>query len=721
MKHTNYAYNNRPELLAPAGNMECLISAVVMGADAVYLSGKEFGARSYADNFDDGELKAAVRYCHLRNVKVHITVNTIVGDKEIPALREYLLYLDEIGADALIIQDLGVLSLAKSLAVRPQLHASTQLTVHNLSGALSAAKLGFDRVVLARELSFDEIKYISENCSIETEIFVHGAMCMSYSGQCLMSSMLGGRSGNRGRCAQPCRQAYKYKSSAEKFCLSLKDMSLADRLDKVALCGAASLKIEGRMKGSAYVGCVVKTYADCLREKRKPTKNEIERMNRVFYRGGQSAGYFDGAVGTEMFAFNKPDNPYKSGSNEVAKEIAAEVSGRLNKYKIKLSCDIEIRVGSKISMKIHGDGISADIEGDTVIESASSKPISEEMVVGQLRKTGGSIFEFENINLKIYDEHDKPFVSLRELNEVRRRAVKTAEEIILKNAFPKNKIKQDNQSDKSVEAANIKKGFTVSVSSIEQYRAVIEFEKENSVEFVYIYVPQYILISCTEEFLKDSGRIVIEPPIILKDKEYIKNFEELKKLKELGFKSLQVHNIAGFNNDLGFELIASHRLNITNGLAVSECVRSGITALMLSLELSIPQIRDITKNLCGASVEVLAYGYIPLMTTENCIAKNLDKSICPCGGEVKYMTDRLGKRFPVMRDGNSCRSILLNSCPVFMADKISDIKNIGVNLINLKFSVEQPKTVKLICEAYFGFNDYKPDDYTRMHYYKGII
>lgn len=294
-----------PELLAPAGNGDCLKAAAAMGADAVYLAGKSFGARNYADNFDDDELREWVRYARLRGVRVHVAVNTLVGDREIPALKEYLRFLEKIGVDALIIQDLAVLSIAKELELNLELHGSTQLTVHNLKGAEAARELGFSRVVLARELPFDEIKHISGNCGIETEIFVHGAMCMSYSGQCLMSSALGGRSGNRGRCAQPCRLPYTV-GDKEKFCLSLKDMSLIEHIDRVIESGAASLKIEGRMKGPAYVGSVVKAYRDCLDQRRQPTKREIDLLNSVFYRGGQTAGYFTGNIGASMFTFPSP-------------------------------------------------------------------------------------------------------------------------------------------------------------------------------------------------------------------------------------------------------------------------------------------------------------------------------------------------------------------------------------------------------------------------------
>ena len=256
---------NNTELLVPAGNYACFLAAVESGADAVYLGGQNYGARKSAENFDNEQLKEAVRFAHLRGVRVHITVNTIMLDKEEKELKKYLLFLDEIGVDAIIVQDFMVLNIAKSINPFFDIHASTQMTIHSLSGALAAKKLGFDRVVLSRELSFEEIKEIAEKSDIEIEIFVHGAMCMSYSGQCLMSSVLGGRSGNRGMCAQPCRQLYGSNQADEKFyALSLKDMSLIDSLSKIKSSKIASLKIEGRMKGENYVRTVCGIYRKYL-------------------------------------------------------------------------------------------------------------------------------------------------------------------------------------------------------------------------------------------------------------------------------------------------------------------------------------------------------------------------------------------------------------------------------------------------------------------------
>lgn len=722
MKHKQKS--QRPELLAPAGNMDCLIAAVTMGANAVYLSGKAFGARSFADNFDNQQLIEAVRYCHLRNVHVHVTVNTMVFDKELEALKEYLLFLDEINVDALIIQDLGVLRIAKELGIRPKLHASTQMTIHNLSGAKIAKELGFDRVVLSRELTHEQVKYISGNARIETEIFVHGAMCMSYSGQCLMSSVLGGRSGNRGKCAQPCRQAYRNSlGGQEKFCLSLKDMSLINNISGVIDSGASSLKIEGRMKGSAYVGAVVKTYADCLKDNRKPTKSEVERLNAIFYRGGQTSGYFDDKIGKNMFTFDKPDNPYKNGSESIAKEVLDEIALRKDEFKIKLNAKVVVEPYKNASIEVIGLGDSVFVCGDNILEEASLRPITQDRIIRQIQKTGGSIFEFDDIQVEIIGS---PFVSAKELNELRRKAISELESILLNN--PRNDveknimIKKQTNLPKTINKENIEKGIDISVSNFEQYKAVLEFESKNNIRFQYISVPIYLIIKDTEMFLSDYGRIIAETPVITKDDNNLSRYtNDLGTIKSLNIDKLRVNNISDFDKQDDFTLFGSWRLNIANTESALESGRY-LSAVMPSMELSIPQIRDIIKNLPDTVIEVAAYGYAPLMITENCITKNLDvcQNDCLEKQTIHNMYDRFNKTFYIMRDADSCRSVVVNTRATYMADKLKDLEKIKVDLINIRFTIESKTEVQRVCGAYAKLNDYVPDEFTRMHFYKGI-
>ena len=343
------------ELLAPAGNMECLKMAVKSGADAVYFAGKLFGARSFADNFSDEEIYEAAEYCRLRGVKTYITVNTMMVDREFSDIDRFVEVLANAGVDGVIVQDLGVVERIHNICPDMPVHASTQMTVHNLAGVKRLEEMGISRVVLSRELSFEDISYIAQNCNAELEVFVHGAMCMSYSGQCLMSSMLGGRSGNRGKCAQPCRLSYHSGDGKDKFYLSLKDMSLAGHLEKLQSIGVASLKIEGRMKGEEYISSVVGTYRKCIDEHRMPTVEENNRMNRVFFRGGLTDGYFAEKIGPDMFAFDKPDNPYEKQGGE-DKFIPDE---RITKVK----CIAKFSEGETPEITLSAMGIEVTVHG----------------------------------------------------------------------------------------------------------------------------------------------------------------------------------------------------------------------------------------------------------------------------------------------------------------------------------------------------------------------
>ena len=710
--------NILPELLSPAGSFESLAAAVNMGADAVYLSGKNFGARSYADNFDNGQLENAVRYAHLRGVKVHITVNTLIGDKEFAELEEYLKFLNSLHVDALIIQDLGVLSLAKNLGLCMQFHASTQLTVHNLSGALAAKELGFDRVVLSRELSFKEIKYISENCGIETEMFIHGAMCMSYSGQCLMSSALGGRSGNRGRCAQPCRQLYKSGENKEKYFLSLKDMALIERLDDIKESGVTSLKIEVRMKGPSYVGCVTKIYKKCLEEGRQPSKSEINDLNRIFFRGGLSSGYFDNKKGRAMFAFNKPDNPYKKETSSLETKILDEIKDREDKFKIHLTAKVNIAVGEKIKLIVLYKNKTITVRSNNTVEAASSNPTEKERVIQQISKTGGSVFIFDSISVEVTG---RAYVPIKDLNYIRREALKMIEDEILSDSIDIQNRNESISLNHSAGCDSSLSGMTASIFSYEQFTAVKEFEESTGKIFRLIYVPVRLLGEDYKRFISDKDRIVIEPPSIIHDSEYEKYIDFIMRLFNLGFNKIRVHNISEYRRIFdGFKIFGSYRMNITNSNSVKLCsVIMGFSSVMLSPELSIPQIRDIAKG-SDIPTEVCVYGYQPLMLTENCILKNLDSNSCKCNS-IGCITDRLGKKFPVIKDGTNCRSVLLNSCPTFMADKMEELKCYNIKMYNLNFTVESPNEIKRICKAYLCGENYRPEEFTRMHFYKGIF
>ncbi len=695
------------ELLAPAGNTECLYAAVENGADAVYFAGKLFGARSYADNFSDDEIRSAVRYCHLRGVKVYIAVNTLVSDREIPEAMEYLTFLNNIGVDAVIVQDLGLAALIRENFPLLPIHGSTQITVHNTEGVLALEKMGMEQVVLSRELSLKEIEKIKKETSARLEVFAHGALCMCYSGQCYLSSVLGGRSGNRGKCAQPCRLEYKINDYPEKgFYMSLKDLCSLSHINEMRKIGISSLKIEGRMKGKEYVAAVVRIYRKYMDSGNIPTEDDTEILNRIFFRGGLTDGYLTGKTGRAMFCFSKPDNPYEKQRKD---GIAIPKFSR----KKKLYCSAVIKEGSLPEIEISDGAISVLHRGDEIVQTGETKILKEGLVREKLSKTGGTPYEFEKIDIRI---DGRPFMSAGQINKLRRDGVQKYEDkltasyerngrYVLTEAVDKNK--DEGFTPEGVFRKNCKKSvFTCRVANI------VQFETVKGMEFESIYAPAHTILENCEKFLKYRDKIVIETPAIVKNTETIK--AQLEKLKNLGFSNLAVNNI-GFSEFDGFNLFGGFRLNVFNSRSLWFLKKKGFLSVMLSPELNLAQIKALEKPV---ETEVMVYGRLPLMITENCVIRNREK--CSCNREVNFLTDRKGMKFPVMRDLGECRSVVLNSLPTFMGDKLEDIRQSGACRMLLYFTAEDGAKIGKICEMFFSGRE-RPEKYTRLHYYKGVL
>ncbi len=675
------------ELLAPAGNRKCLEAAVMGGADAVYLAGINFGARSFADNFEISEIEDAVRYCHLRGVRVYVTVNTLILDREISVLEEYIVFLARANVDAVIVQDLGVMEIIHRICPKLPVHISTQATIHNLNGVLEMERLGAKRVVLSRELSYDEIKYISENSSAELEVFVHGAMCMCYSGQCLMSSVLGGRSGNRGKCAQPCRLPYM-GSDGYKSYLSLKDMCLLGHLKELCDMGIVSLKVEGRMKGPDYISAVIGTYRRCIDEKRKPTDAEMADVNRVFFRGGLTDGYFKNQKGINMFAFDKPDNPYEK--NEALSTYTKE-------HKRTVFAKLKFNAGDKPSAELVCDGKKITCFGDGELQVATNRCLREEDVINQFSKSGGTPFE---IVIKDINIEGEPFCSVKDINALRRRGLSLLEEKLLSDNYEIYPFKRERCQ--SLKTSDVR--YTASVLNREQFEVIKEFP------FEYIYVPIHIIAENPKAFLNDKGRIVLMPPAILKDSEYKAYEDDLQSLYNMGFRSLSVQNMSELSR-LDFKLFGGMRLNITNSISLNKL--KNLEMVSLSAELNSAQMRDMEKTV---PTEVMAYGRLALMVTENCILKNIGS--CPCG-DYGVLTDRKGSKFYIVRDGKNCRSVLLNSVPLYMADRTDELKKTGAAFLRLDFTTEENKECINVCKAYINGESLNINEYTRLH--KGVL
>ncbi len=690
------------ELLAPAGNFQCLVAAVQSGADAVYLAGKCFGARSFADNFDNHELESAVDYCHIRGVKVYVTVNTLVRDSEMKQLGEYLMFLSQIGVDAIIVQDMGVIALANRIVPELPLHASTQMTIHNIEGVKALKKYNIKRVVLSRELCIKEIKSIAENTDIELEVFGHGALCMCYSGQCLLSSIIGGRSGNRGKCAQPCRLTYSINSDGKKaFYMSLRDLSSLEHIGSIVDAGVSSLKIEGRMKGPAYVAAVVGIYRKYIDNPQKVTDKDYELLDKIFNRGGLTDGYLTGRVGKEMFALDKPDNPYRMGSSALEKELLAVLNGE--NRKLKLQGKIEIKNAKNPVFTIAYEDTKYVYIHNQKPEDAIKSSIDSTGVINQMIKTGNTPYEFESITA---DVEEGLYLAAGELNKIRRNALAEFEKCFLASF---KRASNNQPAHPLIAAHNSKKsGFVCEVTTKEQLKAVCGFPFEK------IYVPIGIIKRNTDICEKLKDKLIIVLPSILSDDIYADYVSDAKSYLDSGFYGVQIQNISQTEGFSGYNIYGGFRLNVFNSTALNEFNKLNFKAVELSPELNIKQINEISKSI---PVQAMVYGRLPLMVTENCIIQNGNK--CPCTGD-NFITDRMGMRFPVIKDGDICRSVVLNCKKTFVAFDMNKIKSAGVDFFRIYFTDESFDECKRICNTYLSNGDYRPDDFTKGHFFKGV-
>ena len=645
------------ELLAPAGDKEALISAIVNGADAVYFGLDIFNARIRAENFTLDTVEEYIRLCHAHGVRAYVTLNTQLYNRELPLMLDYVGKLYEKGVNALIVADLGVASLIKKHYPDFEIHASTQASVHNVDGAeLLYDKLGFARVVLARELDKESIEYISKSVRAETEIFVHGAHCMSVSGQCLASFCMGGRSGNRGECAQPCRLPYSI-GKEKGYPLSLKDMSLSTHIEDVLNSGAASLKIEGRMKNSTYVGGTVGIWRELLDNKRSAGKREIEKLSALFSRGGFTDGYFTGSVNKSMLGV-------RSDKDKEASLLQEKGSTELKKVGVSLKAELFIGKESKLTLTHMGKSVT--VFGD-VVERAENAPMSGESVEKNLVKFGSTPFYVKSIEIEM---DEGIIIRNSSLNALRREAVeklyetgKKAKEITLEGA------KLD---------TSLGKIKTAVFESIEQI-------PKNSDYFDVVFVP------IDEYYSSQSDKSAINgialPPVIL-DKEWSEVKKMLSCAKDSGIKYALVSNIGQIENakKYGFEIIADFRFNIFNSYTLEFLNGLGIKRAIVSPELSQAQLRDFKNQ------GVIAYGKLPIMVTQKCVLKDT----VGCGAGKGYLKDRQGAMLYARCDLGH-RNVIYNSVPIYMADKIKDIDMYSFHFI---FSDEKREEAYKIIEAY---------------------
>ena len=617
-------------------------------------------------------------------------------------LEEYLVFLSQIGVDAIIVQDMGVISLCNQVVPQLPLHASTQMTIHNVRGVKALERYNVKRAVLSRELSIKEIKNIAENTEIELEVFGHGALCMCYSGQCLLSSIIGGRSGNRGKCAQPCRLPYSINANGKKaFYMSLKDLSSLEQLGNLADAGVSSLKIEGRMKGPAYVAAVVGIYRKYIDNPQRVTDKDYEILDTIFNRGGLTEGYLTGKTGKEMFALDKPDNPYRLGSSALEKELLNVLNGE--NRKLKIQGKIEITSEKNPVFTISYKDTEYIYFHEQKPEAAIKSAIDASGVINQMIKTGNTPYEFENITAEV---EDGLYLSAGELNKIRRNALSEFEKRFLASF----KRESDDRLAKPllVDHNAADGGFVCEITTEKQLEAVTDYSFEK------LYIPIGIIKRNRDicDGLKD--KIIIVLPSILRDDAYGDFVADAKRYLNSGFHGVQIQNISLAEEFSGYNVYGGFRLNVFNSFALDEFSQLNFKAVELSPELNIKQIKAISKSV---PVQAMVYGRLPLMITENCIIRNGNR--CPCKGD-NSVTDRMGMKFPVIKDGEICRSVVLNCKKTFMAFDMDKVKGAGIDFFRIYFTDESFDECKKVCNTFLCSGDYRPDDFTKGHFFKGV-
>jgi len=691
------------ELLAPAGSMESVTAAVQNGADAVYFGYGNFNARRNAKNFSFEEAAAAVSYCHQRGCKVNLTLNTLLTDRELAGAAEVAAHASAIGIDAVIVQDLGVMRMLRQTVPDLPIHGSTQMTVHSLDGVKLCADLGISRVVLSRELTRDQIAYICQHSPIEIETFAHGALCMSYSGQCYFSSVIGGRSGNRGLCAQPCRLKYGWNGKADEYPLSLKDMSLAGHLEQLRKMGVACVKLEGRMKRPEYVAIVTGVYSRAIREGREPTPQELEMLRQAFSRDGFTDRYFTGKKGPDMFGIRRDEAEPKE---LFAQARSTYESGENRKEPVRMFA--MIRAGEPAQVGVQDkEGRVATVSGP-VPEAAVNVPLTAEKVESQLTRTGGTPYSCEKVTAYVEQGLSLP---LSALNAMRREVLEQlSDQRVVLPQRAKTPFKA------GVRYENIKQppAITVCMRTADQISAdLLRLQPA----LLYLPAEEGAAHPDKVELAQKMGVPVCAVlPRIFWDSEQSAVEKDLKKMQELGVDQALVATPGAIRlaQSMGFALRSDFGLGVFNSQTLKELRRLGFISATASFELHLSQIRDLSKAI---PTELIAYGRLPLMITENCIVHNHSgQHTC---GNVNQLTDRKGERFPVVK-AYGCRNEILNAKKLFLADKQADWTRLGVWAARLQFTTENSTECVRVLERYLGHGSFEPNEITRGLYYRAV-
>ena len=691
------------ELLSPAGSPEAVIAAVQNGADAIYMGLGNFNARRGAKNFTDEEFERSMRYCRIRGCKVYVTLNTLVNDREIAQAVERARLASELGADGIIIQDLGLAYAIRQALPDIPLHASTQMSIHNLAGVEAAAEMGMTRAVLARELSLEQIKFITQHASIETEVFVHGALCFCQSGQCYMSALIGRRSGNRGMCAQPCRMQYSLGGRMDDYPMSLKDNCLVDRLRELEDAGVACLKIEGRMKRPEYTAIVTKIYSKALKEHRQPSDEEMETLEKAFSRQGFTQGYFNG---DKKDMFGRREEPDKDTEKLFTLARKGYSEGELRRVPVHFYTVAEKGMPVK-AIAFDDDGNRAAAMGG-VPEKARGQGLTATYITEQMFKTGGTPY---NCVENRAQADPGLYLPASEINDLRRRLVSELSEQRAKPPLrrvgklpekPKGKLPTGDPA------------MIFQVLTEEQLSPELAALKPK-----YLYVPLTLMsekLDLLRPFAEQGTIPVAVLPRVIADNEAAAVYDMLSRMFDQGVNEALVGNLghAMLAKKAGMKLRGDFGLNTFNSLSMEVIRQAGFISATASFELRLSQIRDMIKPL---DTELIIYGRIPLMVSDQCIIRHsAGRCNCQTPGQ---MADRMGSVFPVVKEFG-CRNVIYNAHKLYLADKAEDVYAAGAWGLRMMFTTEGMRECVEVAKGYMGLSDYKPNVLTRGLYYRGV-
>lgn len=724
------------EILAPAGSWESMAAAINAGADAVYMGGSRFGARAYAENPEEDRFLEAIDYAHLHDCRLYMTVNTLVKEKELEELGEFLIPYYERGLDAVIVQDMGVFAYIRKRFPDLPVHASTQMTVTGYHGARILKELGASRVVTARELSLEEIAKIRDEVDIEIESFVHGALCYCYSGQCLLSSLIGGRSGNRGRCAQPCRLPYDVKKDGaflgkqdERYVMSPKDLCTLDILPDIIEAGVYSLKIEGRMKSPRYTAGVVSIYRKYVnrylehgREGYQVDKNDKKMLLELFDRGGFTDGYYTQHNGRDMIALKEKPS-FREGNQELFDRLDAAYVEKRAQEPIDGKVILSVGKPARLELMYAGGGTELRVEvmGEAV-QAAQNQPLTEEKLLKQMRKTGNTPFAFGHLEAEL---DGACFLPVQALNELRRSGLEKLTEAIL--APYRRELKSlAFRSAATVITAGQDEGMHlhVSLENTDSFETAVRHPDVASVYVDAVGFDAEEWGKATKAAHENGKQCALVMPHIFRTEAETYFRKHSRKLQEAGFDELLIRSMetVDFLRETGIKIpmVFDSGMYVMNHLAMFQMMQLGAARLTLPLELNSRELEELG---CRRG-ELVGYGHLPAMVSAQCVMRTV--SGCKKIPGILQMKDRTGKELPVKNHCRFCYNTIYNPTPLSLLGQEKIVERLDPAVLRLQFTIETPQQVKAVIDAYADHFLYGQDspapfaEFTRGHMKRGV-